>query len=105
MLYMRSGCRVTCRLAYISNWYKHCVGRHDEEKWIGQLGIGNTRLLAQIPSTSIEYCEAYKFPLDPGSWFLVPMVHCLYLPNIMVLNMLLEALGWYQSDHQHPALQ
>ena len=36
----------------ISNWYKHCVKHRDGEKW-----IGHARLLAEVPSTSIEYCD------------------------------------------------
>ena len=36
-------------------------------------GIGHVRLLAEVPSTSVEYCEVYKipsrvgFPQVPGS--------------------------------------
>ena len=32
----------------ISNWYKHIV--------MGRKWIGHARLLAEVPSTSIEYC-------------------------------------------------
>ena len=43
----------------ISNWL-NCLRHHDGEKW-----IGHTRLLAEVPNTSIEYCEVYK-QLDPN---------------------------------------
>ena len=43
------------------------------EKW-----IGHARLLAEVPSTSIEYCELYKIPRRVG----FPQVHCFYLPTV-----------------------
>ena len=60
----------------ISNWCKYRARRHEGGKWIGharrhegekwigharrhegEKWIGHARLLAEVPSTSIEYCE------------------------------------------------
>ena len=57
----------------ISSWYKHRVRHHDEEKW-----IGHARLLAEVPSISIEYCEVYQ--KAGSSWIPWSRVNCLYLP-------------------------
>ena len=43
------------------------------EKW-----IGHARLLAEVPSTSIEYCEVYKIPRV--GFLRGPRVHCSYQP-------------------------
>ena len=44
------------------------------EKW-----IGHARLYAEVPSTSIEYCEVYKIPRRVG-FLRGPRVHCSYQP-------------------------
>ena len=42
---------------------------------------GLAMLLAQVPSTSIKYCQVYKIPKKDGSlWVPWSQVHCLYLP-------------------------
>ena len=48
------------------------------KKWNGQ-----TRLLAEVPNTSIKYCKVYKISKRVGSsWVPVlgPRVYCFYLP-------------------------
>ena len=42
--------------------YKHRLRHCDEKK-----RIGHARLLAEVPSTSVEYCEVYKIPKKAGS--------------------------------------
>ena len=32
----------------------------------GKKWIGHAELLAEVPNTSMEYCEAYKIPGSPG---------------------------------------
>ena len=49
---------------------------------MGKKWIGHARLLAKVPSTSIEYCEGYKIPRRVGSPG--PRVHCFYLPQFSV---------------------
>ena len=46
----------------------------------GRKWIGHARLLVEVPSTSIEYCEVYKIPRRVG-FLQVPWsrVHCFYL--------------------------
>ena len=34
---------------------------------MGKKWIGHARLLAEVPSTSIEYCEVYKIQKKAGS--------------------------------------
>ena len=44
---------------------------------MGKKWIGHARLLAEVPSTSIEYCEVYKIPKRAGflwvPWSLGPL--------------------------------
>ena len=48
----------------------------------GKKWIGHARLLAEVTSTSIKYCEVYKIPRRVGSpWVPGPRVHCFYLPG------------------------
>ena len=66
----------------------------------GKKWIGHARLLAQVPSTSIEYCKVYKIPRRigppvPWSRVLGSWVHCFYLPIIngkVQMQMLLKTL-------------
>ena len=60
---------------------------------MGKKWIGHARLFAEVPSTSIEYCEVYKIPKKAGSlwvpwfWVLDPWVHCLYLLQTVFLRL------------------
>ena len=44
------------------------------------MGIGHVTLLAEVPSTSIEYCEVYQIVRSP--WIPGSLVHCFYLPEL-----------------------
>ena len=59
---MQSASDTFSEVLIISNWCKHCVRHRDGESW-----IGHARVLAEAPSTSIEYCEVYKIPKRAGS--------------------------------------
>ena len=66
----------------------------------GKKWIGHARLLAEVPSTSIEYCEVYKIPRRVGSLGLLVTVPRslgpLFFPTPNVLG------AWFleQAEHQ-----
>ena len=77
---MKSASDTFSEALIISNWCKHHAGAVRGKKC-----ISHARLLAEVPSTSIEYCEMYKIPRrvgflwvpGQGPWSLGP----LFLPT------------------------
>ena len=71
-------------LIICSNWYKHCVRHRDGEKW-----IGHARLIAEVPSTSIEYsvkCIKHQKELDPCGFpgpLFIPTLNLGSLGNVL----------------------
>ena len=56
---MQSATDIFSEVIIISNRYKHRVRHCDGERV--------ARLLAEVPSAGIEYCEVYKIPRKAGS--------------------------------------
>ena len=61
---MQSASDTLSEVLILSNWCKHRARHLDgREKWTDK-----SRLLAEVPSTSIEYCEVHKIPRVEFLW-------------------------------------